>query len=183
MLIEKEILGANDQVANATDLLELRKSNRGLVPKRQWSEDGATEQPKPRKKRQRQRQLPTPNSTQNSTQFTIFEDQPIPTTKPTPTLAREPLERLKKGGQEEWEAKYTQLKKESTTAARDYLLNLVGNDEFPEAMKLPEVLPKVLIDEAFTISDPLSIWRKFITEKDLTYITKATNLNAVKLRR
>jgi hypothetical protein len=46
----------------------------------------------------------------------------------------------------------------------------VGHDKFPEAIKLPTTLPEVLIDEPFTLTDPLSIWRKFITKKDLLYI-------------
>jgi hypothetical protein len=97
MLIEKEIPGASDQVADAPDLLEVRTSKRGRIPKRKWPENEASKQLKqPRQKRQRQ--LPTPNSTQNSTQFTIFEDQPIaepiaePIAKSTAIPTRKPLE-------------------------------------------------------------------------------------------
>jgi hypothetical protein len=58
---------------------------------------------------------------------------------------------------QEWELHYIELKKQSNVTARDFLLTQVGNDEFPQAIKLPEVLLEVLIDEAFTLTDPLSI--------------------------
>lgn len=196
MLIEKEIPGASDQVVEAPDLLEIRTFVRGRVPKRQWSEIEATKQPR----KKRQRQLPTPSSTQNPTQnspqntsFAVYEDRlisidKIPTTPSTKSPTNEPENepkneptRLK--GKQEWELHYAELKRQSTTAARDYLLSLIGNDEFPEAMKLPTTLPEVLIKEPFTLTDPLSIWRRFITDENLQYIAQATNANAVKSRR
>jgi hypothetical protein len=165
MRIEKEIPGASDSLADAPNLLELRKSNRRRQPKRQWPEVEAT---KPRKKQHRQ--LPTPNSTQNSTQtnsFTLYEDASIPTVepaineptnKPSNKPSNEPTQASQRTKlKQEWELKYAELKRQSNQAARDYLLQLVGHDEFPEAMRLPTALPEVLIDEPFTLDDPLSI--------------------------
>jgi hypothetical protein len=183
---KREIPGASDKVDDAPNILEVRKSNRGRVPKRQWSE---VEAPKPRKRRQTAYLL-TPNSTQNTTQtstnsFIIYEDEIA--TKADLESINEPPEssqRAQKRRQKQaWELQYAELKSKSTKCARDYLVQLIGNDEFPEVLKTPKLPPKVLIEEPFTRSDPLSIWRKFITEEDILFITNSTNKNAAQVRK
>jgi hypothetical protein len=78
-LDEREIPGASEKVEDAPDLLEVRISKRGRIPKRQWPEVEATKPREPRKKRT-MTALPTPTSTQNSTQTTIkiHEDEILP---------------------------------------------------------------------------------------------------------
>jgi hypothetical protein len=188
---EREIQGASDRVDDAPDLLEVRKSNRRRVPKRHWPEIEAS---KPRKRRRTAQLPPTPSSTQTLTQttsnsFNIYEDltsEPTneSTNKPANEPANEPPESSQRPQKDKqaWQVKYTELKSKSTKYARDYLVELIGNDEFPEALRIPTVPPEVLINEPFTLSDPLSIWRKFITEEDIRYITDSTNQNAAKLR-
>lgn len=178
---ECEIPGASDSIQDAPDLIKLRVSNRVRVPKRQWPEVETT---KPRKK-QRCDPLLTPtlsqNSTRNSTQktsqtstasFAIYEDKPTDTPKidiPAGKRSRQ---------KHDWETEYQKIKKESTAGARDYLIQLIGNDKYPEVLRVPNISPQVLINEEFTLEDPLSIWRQFITQKDLLYIAKYTNQNA-----
>jgi hypothetical protein len=65
---EREIAGASESIDDAPDLIELRKSKRARVPKRQWEQAEAS---KPRKKR-RLTQLPTPTSTQTASQIFLF---------------------------------------------------------------------------------------------------------------
>ena len=77
-----------------------------------------------------------------------------------------------------WQIKYTELKKRSKDTARDYLIEIIGHDDFPQVLKQPEVKPQVLLQDRFDLLDPLSIWRRFITEDDCTYITSQTNANA-----
>lgn len=55
---------------------------------------------------------------------------------------------------------------------------IIGNDEYPEVLRIPIVTPEVLLDKAFSLKDPLSIWREFISEEDLLYVAKQTNKNA-----
>ena len=73
------------------------------------------------------------------------------------------------------------LRTKSREGARDYLVQLIGHDEYPEALKVPIIAPKVLLDAEFTTTDPLLIWRSFITEKDLLYVVKHTNKNAAEV--
>jgi Transposase IS4 len=177
---EREIPGASDSIDLAPDLLKLRKSNRARVPKRQWEQVEAS---KPRKK-PRLTPLPTPNSTQQTTQpatqgFTIFEDKPEANNpssddnEPSRTASRE-----KKQKKAAWQVKYSRLKKQSKGHARDYLVEIIGHDDYPEALQIPQLEPKVLLDGSFKSEDPLSIWRQFIAEEDLHYITSKTNENA-----
>lgn len=42
---------------------------------------------------------------------------------------------------------------------------------------MPEIAPKVLIEDLFNLKDPLLIQRKFISEEDLQYIASYTNAN------
>ena len=64
---EQEIHGVSENFEDAPDLVEIRTSNRGRVPKRQWPEE---ETPKSRKKRRTQ--LPTPTSTQQTAVLNII---------------------------------------------------------------------------------------------------------------
>jgi Transposase IS4 len=187
---EREIPGASDLIQDAPDLIELRVSKRGRVPKREWDEVEAT---KPRKKQRPNPLLtptPTQTSTQNSTQrasqkqtasFSIYEDTALikPSTEP-PNPSEPPGKRTKQ--KHEWEVEYDRLKKTSTKCARDYLVQLIGNDEYPEVLKLPKDSPEVLLDCLFTPEDPLSVWRHFISEEDLLYIANHTNSNATQER-
>ena len=71
-LDEREIAGASENIDNAPDLIELRKSNRRRVIKRYWEQAEAS---KPRKRR-RLTQLLTPISTQTTSQtFTIYDEE------------------------------------------------------------------------------------------------------------
>jgi Transposase IS4 len=181
-LDEREIAGASERIEDAPDLLEVRTSKRGRVPKRQWPE---VEVSKPRKKR-RIPALPTPESTQNSTQtatetststFTIHEDKPATTCTESSQSQLPTRKRTKE--KHHWEVEYEALKKnKSTQAARDYLVRLIGNDEYPEVLKVPVTPPEVLLDCPFNTDDPLAVWRRFISEEDLCYIAKHTNEQA-----
>jgi hypothetical protein len=186
---EREIPGASESIADAPDILEVRISKRGRVPKRQWPE---VEVSKPQKKRRIHgiAALPTPTSTQNSTQhstqtststFAIHEDDILPKS----SQSSDPVgKRTKKNHhqnaekQYDWEIEYKRLRATSSQAARDYLVTLIGNDEYPEVLKVPQVAPEVLLDCPFNPDDPLAVWRKFITEEDLCYIAKHTNEQA-----
>ena len=170
---EQEIPGASDCMDDAPSIFEARTSKRGRVPKRGWPEVEAS---KPRKKRQR-RALPTPDSTQTSTQtstqansFTIYQNEP---TADQPLSARQNDPK-----KQDWELEFEERKKESKKAARDYLVQLIGNDEYPEVLRVPTVTPEVLIKDPFLLEDPLAIWRKFIGQEDLGYIANHTNKNA-----
>jgi hypothetical protein len=181
-LDEREIAGASENIDNAPDLLELRKSNRTRVLKRHWEQAEAS---KPRKRR-RLTQLPTPTSTQTTTQtFPIYDEQQEATRSPTPRVnssdseqENEPKNSQKNQKLPAWHRKYLQLKKESRTKARDYLIEIIGHDSFKDVLKVPQIAPEVLLEDAFSLKDPLSVWRKFITTKDLDLITSHTNLNA-----
>jgi Transposase IS4 len=121
--------------------------------------------------------LPTPNSTQQSTQstnsFVIYEDEPTARTEPA-SESNEPPDQKKVA----WEVKYKALKRQSKTSARDYLVELIGHDDYPEILRNPSIPPKVLLEEDFTVEDPLRIWRQFISEQDLRLIAEKTNENA-----
>jgi hypothetical protein len=175
---EREIPGASDSIELAPDFLKLRESNRARVPKRQWEQIEAS---KPRKK-PRLTPLLTPNATQQTTQpatqsFTIFKDKPenpsSDDNEPSRTASRE-----KKQKKAAWQVKYSKLKKQSKGHARDYLIESIGHDNYPEALRIPQIEPKVLLDGSFKHEDPLSIWRQFIAEEDLHYIASKTNKNA-----
>jgi hypothetical protein len=77
-----------------------------------------------------------------------------------------------------WHRKYNRLKKQSAAAARDYLVEIIGHDSFEEALRVPKIAPEVLLDDPFNLRDPLSVWRKFISQEDLEYIASHTNSNA-----
>jgi hypothetical protein len=154
---ERDIPGASDYIEDAPDLLEVRTLKRGRVPKREWPE---VEVKKPRKK-QRTTVRPTPTSTQTSIQstthtstnsFKIYEDEPEAT-------ASTPLQPASKRTKQKhtWKAEYVELKNKSTQGARDYLVQLIGNDEYPEVLRVPAVPPEVLLDCPFLPDDPLLI--------------------------
>jgi hypothetical protein len=63
-------------------------------------------------------------------------------------------------------------------AARDCLVEIIGQEPFPETLKQPEIKPQVLLDEVFDPFDPLSIWRHFITVEDCAYIASQSNVDA-----
>jgi hypothetical protein len=80
---EREIAGASESIDDAPDLIELRKSKRARVIKRQWEQ---AEVLKPRKKR-RLTQLLTPISTQTTSQtFTIYDEQQQAISLSTPEI-------------------------------------------------------------------------------------------------
>lgn len=185
-LDEREIPGASDKIGDAPDLVELRVSKRGRVVKREWPEEEA---PKSRK-RQRTRP-PTPISTQQTTttqastnSFYIYNEIAEASTEssnePTVETSAETDNKRRKRNAEQpaWLVKYTQLRNSSKETARDYLIEIIGHDDFPQVLKVPEVKPKVLIKETFDPGDPLAIWRQFITEDDCAYIALQTNANA-----
>jgi hypothetical protein len=171
---EREIPGASDRTDNAPDLLEVRTSKRGRIPKREWPE---VESLKPRKKR-RTVALPTPSTTQSSTQdsrnsSSIFDD----IVKTEVAESAQSVDETAKQTQA-WMDEFKKLKKQSNPQARDYLVRLIGNDEFPDLLNVPVVPPKVLINRPFLVDNPLSIWHEFITQEDFLYIAKHTNMNA-----
>lgn len=186
-LDEREIAGASERVEDAPDLLEVRTSKRGRVPKRQWSEAEAAKPREPRKKR-RTTALPTPTSTQNSTQttFAVYQDELL--SEPSQFSSRTE-ERTRKNHhweaeeKHDWKVEYEKVKKQSTKAARDYLVQLIGNDEYPEVLKVPQEPPEVLINCPFNPNDPLAVWRQFISEEDLRNVAKHTNEQAFAERR
>lgn len=180
-LDEREIPGASDNIDDAPDLVELRKSNRACVPKRHWEQ---IEVSKPRKKRRLQ--LPTPTSTQTTSQtFTIYDgSQQAPNSSileldsPNPKEESSPKTSQKEQKLPAWHRKYIQLKKESKSKARDYLIEIIGHDNFEDVLQIPQVTPQVLLQDAFDPLDPLSVWQQFISIKDLQRISSATNVNA-----
>ena len=110
-LDEREIAGASENIDNAPDLLELRKSNRTRVVKRHWEQAEAL---KPRKRR-RLTQLPTLTSTQTTTQtFPIYNEQQETTSSPTPRVNSLDLE-------QENELKNSQKNRKLPTWHRKYL--------------------------------------------------------------
>jgi hypothetical protein len=177
-LDEREIAGGSENIDNAPDLIELRKSNRTRVVKRHWEQAEAS---KPRKRR-RLTQLPTPTSTQT---FTIHDEEQQFTRSPILPIdssdseqEKEPKNSQKTKKLPAWHQKYLQLKKESRVKARDYLVELIGHDSFKDVLQVPQIAPEVLLEDAFSLKDPLSVWRKFISEDDLQLIASHTNLNA-----
>lgn len=189
----REIPGGPDSVAEAPDIIEILRFNRDRVTKRKCAEVEASKRSISRRKRQNTG-VPTPQSIQNSAQsstqqlsqqsFTIYEDIAVEATLNPMTERPESSKKAAKSKQEQgWESTYNNLKRQSSETARDYLVNLVGHDEFPEPRKVPTMPPEVLIDEEFDLSDLLKIWRRFITDEIISHITKATNQNAAQLRR
>ena len=188
---EKEIPGASERIEDAPDLIQIRISKRGRVPKRQWPEDDTS---KSRKKRCIQ--LPTPTSTQQTTSqtsissqsfsnsFIIYDESPTDASESIPTTTEtsgEPLGETStknKPKKPTWQVKYTELRKRSKEAARDYLVEIIGHEDFPEVLRQPEIKPQVLLDDQFDVLDPLLIWRHFITVEDCAYIASQTNANA-----
>jgi len=158
-LDEREIPGASDRIEDAPDLTKIRTSNRGLVPKREWPEVEAS---KPRKKRRvaPQSTPSTQTSTQNSTQissasFAIYEDEPPESSR---SIDHSTKRTKQKHHQEDWEVEYQKLKKKSTQAARDYLVQLIGQEDYPEVLRVPVTQPKVLLDCPFDPNDPLAVF-------------------------
>ena len=184
-LDEREIAGASERIEDAPDLFEVRSSKRGRVPKREWPEIATL---KPRKKRRitPPTSLPTPDSTQNSTQNAIYtstDDLTEASSQVKTELAYSSQSSDKKTDTKQaWETEYERLKKKSIQQARDYLVQLIGNDEFPEVLRVPIVPPKILLNCATVPNDPLSVWRHFIDEEDLSYIAKHTNAQATAAR-
>lgn len=131
---EREIPGASERAEDAPDLSEVRISKRGRVPKREWPEDEVS---KPRKKH-RIAALPTPESTQDSTQnststFALHKDDILPESSQASDHTKNRTKEKR-----HWEAEYERLKKtKSTQAARDYLIKLIGNDKYPEVLRVP----------------------------------------------
>jgi len=160
-LDEREIPGASERIEDAPTLIEVRRSGRGRVPKREWS---AVDASKPRKKRRvatpplplrtlTSTKTTTQNSTQSSTaSFAVYEDKLLPDSSQSTSHS---TRRTKQ--KQQWEVEYDKLKKRSTQDARDYLVQLIGNEEYPEALKVPIVPPTVLLDIPFTLDNPLSI--------------------------
>ena len=70
--------------------------------------------------------------------------------------------------------RFSESKKEQGKAA----VEIVRHDDFPEVLKVPEVKPKVLIEDEFSLLDPLSIWCRFISEEDWPYVALQTHANA-----
>jgi hypothetical protein len=181
-LDEREIAGASENIDNAPDLIELRKSNRTRVVKRHWEQAEAS---KPRKRR-RLTKLPTPTSTQTTSQtFTIYDEEQQAAKSPTPEINSSDSERENdtKNSQKNqklpaWHRKYLQLKRDSKSKARDYLIEIIGHDSFEDVLRVPQIAPEVLLEDAFNPQDPLSVWRKFISKDDLQQIASHTNLNA-----
>ena len=178
---ERDIPGASDYIEDAPDLFKVRTSKRGRVPKREWPEVEVT---KSRKKR-RTTALPTPTSSQTISQKTtnslkIYEDGQADTTESF--LKVDALSQLafpkKEAAKPTWLVRYTELRKRSKEQARDYLVEIIGHDEYKEKLQLPQTAPKVLLKNTFDLNDPLSAWRSFITEEDLLYIAAQTNANA-----
>jgi hypothetical protein len=181
-LDEREIAGASENIDNAPDLIELRKSNRTRVVKRHWEQAEAS---KPRKRR-RLTQLPTPTSTQTTSQtFTIYNEEQQAARSPIPEINSSDSEQENdtKNSQKNqklpaWHRKYLQLKRDSKSKARDYLIEIIGHDSFRDVLQVPQTAPEVLLEDTFDPQDPLSVWRKFISEDDLQQIASHTNLNA-----
>ena len=79
---EREIPGASESAQDAPNLIELRTSKRGRIPKREWIETSPHEG---RKRARREIQNPTPTltqastttDTQVSTTFAIHEDKSL----------------------------------------------------------------------------------------------------------
>lgn len=183
-LDEREISGASERIDDAPDLIQLRTSNRGRKPKREWPEIF----PLQPRKRAKKAPLPTPTSTQTSTQtstdttFSIYEDEATtqaPEQSQSQSQSQATTRPKHQKQKQPWEAEYEKEKNTSNQAARDYLVNLIGSDEYPDVLKVPIVPPEVLLEKQFTLKDPLSIWREFITEKDLIYLANHTNKNAL----
>lgn len=181
-LDEREIPGASESIDDAPDLFEVRVSKRGRVPEREWPEVEASE---PRKKQRTaasaslQEPLPTPPSTQNRAQdstnsFAIHVDKF--------DLGTSQTRQKKSKKKHAWETEYEKLKKRLQQCARDYLVQLIGNDEYPEVLRVPIVPPEILLDCPIVPDDPLSVWRHFISKEDLSYIAKHTNKQAIAAR-
>jgi hypothetical protein len=108
----------------------------------------------------------------------IYEDEPeVDQTLSDKDEPSSKAPRKKNQKKPAWQVTYTKLKEQSRAHARDYLVEIIGHDDYPEALKIPQTKPKVLLDCPFKPRDPLLIWRQFIAEEDLYHVVNKTNEN------
>ena len=68
----------------------------------------------------------------------IYEDEPeVDQTLSDKDEPSSKAPRKKNQKKPAWQVTYTKLKEQSRAHARDYLVEIIGHDDYPEALKLP----------------------------------------------
>jgi hypothetical protein len=185
---EQEISGASNDASEAPSLSAIRASGRQRKPteKVTQSQVPVTEQ-QPLKRRRTRNNQPL---------ITIFEDQPTP-------LATQSTSQSTQSGRQKGQDPFTSKKKRrkpkpaaSSSTVKDpepweidfeaasnsqskfaILLEALGREDFPEALKIPERKAVPNFVEELDPLNPLWLWHKFFSPDVLWTITNHTNQN------
>jgi Transposase IS4 len=186
MVDEQEIVGASNRAEDAPSLHASRTSERPKKPTQRWTESQLQRTPpKPPRSNKRKREILIYNDGDLTTPpLTQIETQPSQGTVQEGTQQTTRQKKVRKSTQrssqnestpEPWEQEFEAAK--STDDKLQVLLTCLGHEPFPEALRIPQRPPKILLDEEIDPLKPLNVWYRFISPEILQTIANNTNEN------